>query len=231
MKIKVSKNGPYLVSGNVPLYNIKFIVDEKGNPTAYSEKEKIKTNENYALCRCGHSNNKPFCDGNHSKIDFNGEEFAELDIKDVFSENVENSHLKLVDHYIYCDHSRFCLRNGGIRKLLEEDDDESNEEAKDQAYNCPSGRLLIYDKEAGKTTEPVFKKEINIIYDTGQDINGAIWVKGGIPLESANGEMYIIRNRMTLCQCGKSWNKPFCNGLHYISEEFQEKFLKKWNLK
>ncbi|MDR3291788.1 MAG: CDGSH iron-sulfur domain-containing protein [Methanobrevibacter sp.] len=230
MKIKVTKNGPYIVSGNVPLYKIKFVVDEKGNPIKYGEKGKIKTDESYTLCRCGHSNSKPFCDGTHAKIDFDGEESATIDIKDVYYEDIENENLKLVDHYIYCDHSRFCLRHGGIRKLIEEDTNESNEKAKDEATNCPSGRLLIYDKKSGKSTEANFEKEINMIYDSGQDINGAIWVKGRIPLESANGEEYSIRNRMTLCQCGKSGNKPFCNGRHWISEKFQEKFLKKWGL-
>ncbi|MDR2624370.1 MAG: CDGSH iron-sulfur domain-containing protein [Methanobrevibacter sp.] len=230
MKIKVTKNGPYLVSGNVPLYKIKFVVDEKGNPLGYGEKEKIETNEPYGLCRCGNSNNKPFCDGTHTKIDFDGEEVAALNVKDVYSEDIENEHIKLIDHYMYCDHSRFCLRHGGIRKLIKEDSDDANEKAKDEASNCPSGRLLIYDKETGQSTEPKFEKEINMIYDDGKHTSGPIWVKGGVPLESANGEEYIVRNRMTLCQCGKSWHKPFCNGMHWVSEEFQEKFLKRWGL-
>ncbi|MDR3222977.1 MAG: CDGSH iron-sulfur domain-containing protein [Methanobrevibacter sp.] len=230
MKIKVTNNGPYIVSGNVPLYKIKFVVDEEGNPIKYDEKEKIETDESYALCRCGHSNNKPFCDGTHAKIDFDGEESATIDVNDVYYEDIENENLKLVDHYIYCDHSRFCLRHGGIRQLIAEDTNESNEKAKDEATNCPSGRLLIHDKKSGKSTEANFEKEINMIYDSGQDINGAIWVKGGIPIESANGEEYTVRNRMTLCQCGKSWNKPFCNGRHWVSEKSQEKFLKKWGL-
>lgn len=230
MKIKVSKNGPYFVSGNVPLYKVKFVVDEDGNPMGYGEKEKIETDENYALCRCGNSDNKPFCDGTHSKIGFDGEEVATLDIKNVYSEDIENEHIKLVDHYMYCDHSRFCLRYGGIRKLIREDNNDSNEKAKDEATNCPSGRLLIYNKETGESTEPKFEKEINMIYDEGRHVNGAIWVKGGISLESTNGKEYSIRNRMTLCQCGKSWNKPFCNGRHWVNKENQITFLKRWGL-
>lgn len=230
MKIKVTENGPYMVSGNVPLYKVNFVVDEKKNPTGYSKKEKIKTNEKYTLCRCGNSKNKPFCDGTHAKIGFDGEEVASLNIEDAVHETNENEHIKLIDHIIFCDHSRFCLRYGGIRNLIKEDTDDSNAKAKNEAYNCPSGRLLIYDKETNENTEPDYEKEINIIYDTGEDVNGAIWVKGGISLESANGEEYSIRNRMTLCQCGNSWNKPFCNGRHWVSEKFQEKFLKRFEL-
>jgi CDGSH-type Zn-finger protein len=46
------------------------------------------------------------------------------------------------------------------------------------------------------------------------EFNGPIWVRGGIPIESAKDEIYEIRNRVTLCGCGRSSNKPFCDGTH-----------------
>lgn len=49
--IKVRDNGPYLVSGNVEL------VDAEGN--------RFETKQKFSLCRCGQSQNKPFCDGTH----------------------------------------------------------------------------------------------------------------------------------------------------------------------
>jgi CDGSH-type Zn-finger protein len=51
--IKVMENGPLFVSGDVEL------VDGEGN--------KFETKNQFALCRCGLSNNKPFCDGSHSE--------------------------------------------------------------------------------------------------------------------------------------------------------------------
>jgi CDGSH-type Zn-finger protein len=39
-------------------------------------------------------------------------------------------------------------------------------------------------------------------------------VKGGVAVESADGEAYEARNRVTLCRCGRSNNKPFCDGTH-----------------
>jgi uncharacterized Fe-S cluster protein YjdI len=58
LKVTISENGPYLIKGN-------FVVeDAAGN--------KIETKETAALCRCGASTNKPFCDGAHRKIDFKG---------------------------------------------------------------------------------------------------------------------------------------------------------------
>jgi 3-phenylpropionate/trans-cinnamate dioxygenase ferredoxin subunit len=62
VKITASKNGPYLVSGLVDLK------DADGN--IYPAKPKM------ALCRCGASTTKPFCDGTHSKIGFQAAEQA-----------------------------------------------------------------------------------------------------------------------------------------------------------
>jgi 3-phenylpropionate/trans-cinnamate dioxygenase ferredoxin subunit len=56
LQIKASKNGPFLVLGQVE------IVDENGKP--------YPTQQTAALCRCGASSKKPFCDGTHRKINF-----------------------------------------------------------------------------------------------------------------------------------------------------------------
>lgn len=57
-KIEVLKNGPLLVYGNVK------VKDSEGNET--------KKSNVTAFCRCGHSQNKPYCDGSHVKEGFNG---------------------------------------------------------------------------------------------------------------------------------------------------------------
>jgi CDGSH-type Zn-finger protein/truncated hemoglobin YjbI len=54
--IEVSKDGPYRVTGEIPL------VDEHGGDIACNQGA---SREHYALCRCGHSQNKPFCSGMH----------------------------------------------------------------------------------------------------------------------------------------------------------------------
>ncbi len=54
--ITVVHNGPYLVDGKFKMVN------KDGTETILSGKN--------ALCRCGHSSNKPFCDGTHVKINF-----------------------------------------------------------------------------------------------------------------------------------------------------------------
>ena len=54
----------------------------------------------------------------------------------------------------------------------------------------------------------------NAVVVTAQGVSGPIWVRGGIPVVAADGHAYEIRNRVTLCRCGASSNKPFCDGSH-----------------
>jgi CDGSH-type Zn-finger protein len=59
VRIKALKNGPYEVKGAVEL------IDSDGSPKTGNE-------DPIYLCRCGHSANKPFCDGSHKKAGFQG---------------------------------------------------------------------------------------------------------------------------------------------------------------
>jgi len=43
---------------------------------------------------------------------------------------------------------------------------------------------------------------------------GPLGLRGGIPVIAADGFAYEVRNRVTLCRCGQSKNKPFCDGTH-----------------
>jgi 3-phenylpropionate/trans-cinnamate dioxygenase ferredoxin subunit len=62
VSITILKDGPYLVAGAVD------VKDAGGNPVAVKD--------SFALCRCGASTKKPFCDGTHSKIGFKAAEAA-----------------------------------------------------------------------------------------------------------------------------------------------------------
>lgn len=57
-KIHAMPNGPLLVEGPVQL------VDTSGNPVDTTDRPRV------ALCRCGQSGNKPFCDGSHGRVGF-----------------------------------------------------------------------------------------------------------------------------------------------------------------
>ena len=75
-KITVSENGPYLVSGSVPLVFQTIGANDDGESSEWVEGDALPTFAQYALCRCGASNTKPFCDGTYAKIGFDGSETA-----------------------------------------------------------------------------------------------------------------------------------------------------------
>ena len=71
-KIKVCENGPYTVSGGVPLTVYTMVTDANGIPYQWKAGKKYPVQETYELCRCGKSRNKPFCDGSHKSACFDG---------------------------------------------------------------------------------------------------------------------------------------------------------------
>ena len=220
MKITVTKNGPYIVTGEVPLIQEEICNDAEGFCRTWREVRRYPVEETYALCRCGRSTNKPFCDGTHGKVSFNGEETAGSEPYLRHPRIIRGPELDLLDHENLCVHARFCMRAGGIWNLTEQSDNrEARETAIEEACNCPSGRLVMKDRKTGKTIEPHLEKSIVVIeYPPGGE-HGPLWVRGGIPVVSADGKPYTVRNRMTLCRCGRSGNKPFCDGSHVQAQQ------------
>jgi CDGSH-type Zn-finger protein len=213
-KIKVTENGPYIITGGVPLTTQKIVLDAEGQSLEWRETRRYPEKQVYSLCRCGESSNKPFCDNTHKKINFHGTETASREPYLNQSEKFTGPNLDLTDAKALCVHAAFCDRAGGIWKLVPHSDDpEARKIAIEEACNCPSGRLVVWDKE-GKAIEPVLEPSIGLTESPEGGLSGSICVKGGIPIESANGEKYEIRNRVTLCGCGRSSNKPFCDGTH-----------------
>jgi hypothetical protein len=94
------------------------------------------------------------------------------------------------------------------------DDPEIREMFLRQVHECPAGRLVAFDQKTGKTIEETLPVSIGLIEDPVEHCSGPIWLRGGIGLTSADGYQYEIRNRMTVCRCGASKNKPFCDGSH-----------------
>jgi CDGSH-type Zn-finger protein len=231
MRIKIIKDGPYRITGGLPLYEQVIVTDEAGHTRELIDKKEYPQQENYVLCRCGASKNKPFCDGTHRVIGFDGSETASRKPYLEKAEIFEGPELRLTDAHEFCDHSRFCLRAGGIRDLIQKSDNsEARQTAIEEAMICPSGRLVLWDKETGKPFEKEFEPSLVLVRDKQKSCEGPLWARGGIPIESADGSMYESRNRVTLCRCGKSENKPYCDGSHWMNSQQKLQFRKKWGL-
>lgn len=214
-KIKVLKNGPYEVSGEIPLINARIVVDEEGFSRSWQAGKSYETAEqSYHLCRCGHSEQKPFCDGTHEERGFGGEELALLGKDSEHTVRYDSETISLLDEEPLCAVLRFCDRGVSIWEAVTHSEEDDNEQlAIEEACNCAAGRLTI-ERQDKTLIEPELNQEISPVQDTGANCRGPLWVKGGITLESADGHNYVERNRRTLCRCGESANMPFCDATH-----------------
>jgi CDGSH-type Zn-finger protein len=214
-KIVVSKDGPYIVSGSVPLAIQIITPNKEGLSWDWKEGKTIETGQEYSLCRCGRSKNKPFCDNTHTKIRFDGTETATRRPYVRRAEVFEGPTLTLSDAEDLCAFARFCDPGGKIWGLIEET---ANPEARKlvirEANQCPSGRLVVHDKKTGQEVEQELPPSIGVVEDPALGCSGPLWVRGGITIESSDGTPHEVRNKVTLCRCGMSVNKPFCNGSH-----------------
>jgi CDGSH-type Zn-finger protein len=213
-KITITKNGPYIVEGGIPL-NEKIMVSA-GHHREYQPGRSFEAGEEYALCRCGHSKNPPFCDGSHIDAHFDGTEVATTQPFDERVEVFEGPTLDLYDDD-RCAFARFCHREDGEVWTLTEES--GNPKLRDEAIlastQCPAGRLVHHDKQNDYAEiEPHLEPEISLLQDPEKNVSAPLYVKGGIPLVSAEGSTYELRNRYALCRCGASRNKPFCDASH-----------------
>lgn len=213
-KIKICENGPYAVTGGVPLRINRVVLDAKDVPNHWELSKIYPAQESYSLCRCGKSKNMPFCDGSHLHTDFDGMETASRKLFLNQAKIFKGPDLTLTDLPNLCVHAGFCDRAGGTWNLTQySDTPEARRIAIEEAADCPSGRLVVWDTD-GNLIEPELEPSIDLVEDPYSGLNGPLWVRGGIPIESLDGTIYEIRNRVTLCRCGRSHNKPFCDGMH-----------------
>lgn len=213
-KIVVRPNGPYVVYGEVPLVRKEQVISEHGEPLTWRTMERIETEEIYALCRCGKSSTKPFCDGTHARIEFDGTEMAD-DMLIVERQMVEEGTQIVVKRDpMICMSAGFCgNRLKHLRDMIPESDESTVRMAiMAMIERCPSGAYSYSLEPDGENIEPSLPQEIGVTREG--EYAGALWVTGNVPIERADGEFFETRNRVTLCRCGESFNKPLCDGTH-----------------
>ncbi|KEY60628.1 CDGSH iron-sulfur domain-containing protein [Serratia sp. DD3] len=220
-KITIAKNGPYLITGKTKLVGV---INSPGKDGVMQQNtvKTFETQDNYSLCRCGHSKNKPFCDGSHSTAHFDGTETAN---KAPYLDRVQveqGDGFELLDDN-RCAFGRFCHRKHGVEvwTLTEKSSNPSNKaEAIIGASACPSGRLTaLVDSNL---VEDEYEAVICVVEDPEKGVSAGLYVRGDVALDSAETGDYEQRNRLALCRCGASANKPFCDGSH-VSIGFKDK--------
>ncbi|KKF98413.1 CDGSH iron-sulfur domain-containing protein [Methanosarcina mazei] len=195
--IKVTKNGPYLVRN---LKNFR-----------YSKGESIETEPIMVLCRCGKSENKPFCDETHEKIDFLGKKEkgrAPDEVKDY-----KGKKITIHDNRGVCAHAEFCIKGASSvfkkgKKPWIDPDAADPDEIEKIIRSCPSG-ALSYSRDGVLYRDYPRPPEITVCRDSFYKVTGSI------ELEDPDGLVPQSKEHYTLCRCGASKNKPFCDGTHW----------------
>jgi len=211
MRIEVQPNGPYRVFGSTPLKEMAPVHTFNGEPVAWHTLEEVPLETaTYELCRCGNSQNKPFCDCGHEAAGFDGRETASR------VPYLQRARLQarggeiLADDGPLCIHAGFCgTRTTTVWKLFGQSDDATRrQDMREMVWRCPAGRISLFSEADGTSLDPVLPQEIAVLP------GGPLWVRGEIPIIGADGRQWEARNRITLCRCGASTNKPFCDGAH-----------------
>lgn len=214
--ITVCEKGPYLVYGQPPLATQFILLNAEYESWTFEAGRRFPTAaEPTALCRCGASKRKPYCDGSHTTARWDPTLTARDERLLDEADETRGETLTLSDNAQYCVFARFCHAAGDAWTLTEHSDDPTARQlAIREASMCPGGRLTARDARTGEPYEPHYEPSLGLIEDPASGSSGGLWVRGGIPLRRETGQTYEIRNRMVLCRCGQSANKPYCDGTH-----------------
>lgn len=219
-KIEILPDGPYKVSGGVPLRKMHQVCTEFGEPVEWEDRGEYEIErETYLLCRCGKTKKAPFCDGAHVDAEFVGLETA---VTDAPFGRVLNYYgpdgFSVTKVTRLCMLSGFCvLKDTDFVELTESSDVPGHKaRAIKMVEDCPSGSLTYRMEKDGPDLEPDLPQQIADTFEctSSGEIQGPFWVMGYIPIERADKAPFTPRNRVTLCSCGHSRIKPLCDGTH-----------------
>ncbi len=188
---------------NGPLHaeRIKLLKNDRGETI-------LATDESVYLCRCGASKNKPYCDGSHTAAGFSGQRLRAADGKAV---EFAGREITVVDDFSLCAHAGACVEGAaktfftkGPGGRVSHPDASSAGQVIAAIRQCPSGALL-YKLQGKLVQDYADHTEIRVEKDGPLHVQRA---KLNGPARPATEDHY------TLCRCGASLNKPFCDGMH-----------------
>jgi CDGSH-type Zn-finger protein/truncated hemoglobin YjbI len=206
-QIRLVRNGPYVLT------NVDSMTGALGEP--------VPTRPRMALCRCGRSAAKPWCDGSHAMSDFTGLKDPDRvpDRRDTY----EGLSITILDNRGICQHSGFCTDRVPVAFRVDHDPFVAPSGARlDEMIravrNCPSGALSLavdgIEDRASVDWHGKRPPSVSVTKDGPYRITGSIELLGesGMPVVRNTGSSL---EHYALCRCGHSQNKPFCSGMHW----------------
>jgi len=200
--IRISKNGPYVVEG------LKSVTESVGIDVK-------TTKEAVALCRCGKSSTKPYCDGTHGRIDWEDEKSPDRTPRQI--DTYKGKLITIHDDRGICSHAGFCTDElpTVFRMRTEpwiDPDCDTIEKIIETIEKCPSG-ALSYTIDGKLHDHYTDKEQLTITEDGPYHVTGDI--------EFICEDNPTSKEHFALCRCGDSKNKPYCNGQHWY-EKFSD---------
>lgn len=180
--------------------------------------ESIQTREVMHLCRCGLSKKKPCCDGSHNATGIEGDKLPER-LKDKVH-SFKGKEITIHDNRCVCSHDSSCIDlsptvfTKGRRPWINPNG-ATKEEIIATIEKCPSGALSY-------TLDGVHHDSLNREPAIKVALDGPLEVTGGVILEDDMNSKPQSAEHYTLCRCGASKNKPFCDGSHFQIDFFDE---------
>ncbi len=186
----------------------------------YDEDNNLINDDSYIYaCRCGKSKNKPFCDGTHLKVNFNGKREKKELTREERIRRYMGDGFTILDDRSLCRHAGLC--DGYHPEIYDIDKhpwihpaSASEEENLNAVSNCPSSALAF--EKNGKVKTDFFKENKAIVTK-----NGPIHIQGKVEIvddQNSKDELNDAKDHYALCRCGSSKNKPFCDGTHYYTK-------------
>lgn len=197
--IRFEDDGPLQVEG------LECFLNSRG--------ETIAAKKTMRLCRCGGSQSKPYCDGAHSAIGFTDRKSPDR-VPDQL-ETYAGNDVTIRDNRGVCSHAGYCTSGlpavwrAGVEPWIDADGADAEDVVR-VIRQCPSG-ALSYLRDGKIEDDWSDAPEIRI------SRNGPYRIRGGIELAGIERGEGASSEHCTLCRCGRSRNKPFCDGTHWYA--------------
>jgi CDGSH-type Zn-finger protein len=211
-KILTLPNGPYYLINEMEPKVVENLRNSNG--------ESLSTIRGIALCRCGASKNKPFCDGTHGIIRFSNNDTEVTETGHIVKDKRKTYAGKKIiihDNRKICSHAAECVNNSpsvfkfDARPWIDPEA-ATLEESINTIRKCPSG-ALSYSIDGVEYKDQNERKPMVTVSKEGPYI-----ITGGVELIGDNLQFGdgASKEHYTLCRCGASRNKPFCDGMHRV---------------
>jgi CDGSH-type Zn-finger protein len=214
--VAVTVDGPYVVRGPVRVTRKAVIRSDAGESLVWTAPCEVpaapeRADGELRLCRCGQSANKPYCDDSHLAARFDGTEAPRpAGPYDEHAVSLGGTGFEVRDYARLCVGAAFCENHAAnVWDMMPGTvDSVVREVAMGMVERCPSGRLTYRVAADAPDNEPDLPVEVAAVTD------GPLWLTGRVPVRLTDGRELEVRNRVVLCRCGASRNKPLCDGSH-----------------